>query len=173
MAFIRLAEPNDIPRITEIEISASQKFLTLENAPLCANCTVPTEQLETACSQNLLWVIEDEAEPAGFLCAFEIDCCLHIEELSVSMDHQGKGLGKELLNHVMNFARVRRYSAITLTTDKDIPWNGPFYQRMGFRILAEQEKLPKVYAVLEEDHSKYHDPETRVAMIYKLEELVH
>ena len=173
MAFIRLAEPNDIPRITEIEISASQKFLTLENAPHCANCTVPIEQLAAACSQNLLWVIEDEAKSAGFLCAFEVDRCLHIEELSVSMDHQGKGLGKKLLNHVMKFAREHNYSAITLTTDKDIPWNGPFYQRMGFRILVDQEQLPKVYAVLEEDHSKYHDPETRVAMIYELDTLVH
>lgn len=173
MAFIRLAEQSDIPRITEIEISASQKFLTLENAPYCANCTVPAEQLEAACAQKLFWVIEDEAKTAGFLCALKIDRCLHIEELSVSMDHQGKGVGKELLSHVMNFAREKRYSGITLTTDKDIPWNGPFYQRIGFRILADQEKLPKVYAVLEEDHSKYHDPETRVAMIYALEALVH
>jgi hypothetical protein len=36
-----------------------------------------------------------------------------------------------MLEHIETPGR-RRYPAVTLTTFRDVPWNAPFYTRLGF-----------------------------------------
>jgi hypothetical protein len=36
-------------------------------------------------------------------------------------------------------ARQQALRAVTLTTFRDLPWNAPFYQRLGFNVLAATE----------------------------------
>jgi hypothetical protein len=49
---------------------------------------------------------------------------------------------------VVAWARVQRFPALTLTTFRHLPWNAPFYQRLGFRILSAHEHTPAITAVL-------------------------
>ena len=35
------------------------------------------------------------------------------------------------------WARSHGYGAVTLTTYRDVPWNAPFYERLGFSVLDE------------------------------------
>ena len=57
--------------------------------------------------------------------------------LSVFQRH-GRAWGA-LLDAVAAWAAQRGLPATTLTTFADVPWNAPYYQRLGFRVLAESE----------------------------------
>jgi hypothetical protein len=53
------------------------------------------------------------------------------------------------------FAAIRAhgFAAITLTTFRDVAWNGPYYERCGFRTLDPDEVTPGL-AVLREHEAK-------------------
>ncbi len=42
-----------------------------------------------------------------------------------------------MLEQVIKTARQAAYPAVTLTTFRDVPWNAPFYTRLGFSMLSE------------------------------------
>lgn len=44
-----------------------------------------------------------------------------------------------LVNTVCSWAKRQGYRVVTLSTFRDIPWNAPFYSKLGFRILDESE----------------------------------
>ena len=68
--------------------------------------------------------------PNGF--AFGPDGDLYIAELSVAASHQRQGIGTRLIDAAAEHGRKAGYGFMTLTTYRDIPWNGPFYRRLGF-----------------------------------------
>ena len=39
-------------------------------------------------------------------------------------------------------AAERRFRSASLTTDRTIPWNAPYYERLGFRVLAADQTPP-------------------------------
>ncbi|EPT9379076.1 hypothetical protein ACVTO6_001298 [Proteus mirabilis] len=44
-----------------------------------------------------------------------------------------------LIQTVKNEAKLQQFNAVTLTTFRDVPWNAPYYQRLGFHILLEHQ----------------------------------
>src|SRR5262249_57642651 len=46
-----------------------------------------------------------------------------------------RGIGTRLVSAVCAWAEAQGFSAITLSTFRDVPWNAPFYERLGFRRL--------------------------------------
>jgi predicted N-acetyltransferase YhbS len=59
--------------------------------------------------------------------------------VSVHPDVAGRRIGRGLIEHLAAWARERAAPALTLTTFAEVPWNAPYYQRLGFRILADRE----------------------------------
>lgn len=80
-----------------------------------------------------LWVAEESGRPIAFLAARAEGERLHIDELDVRRDRQGQGLGRRLLATAADYARAHGYVALSLTTFRNVPWNGPFYASFGFR----------------------------------------
>lgn len=58
---------------------------------------------------------------------------MHIDELDVLRAYQGRGIGRRLLSHAIDGARIRAFKVLSLTTFRKIPWNAPFYESLGFR----------------------------------------
>jgi ribosomal protein S18 acetylase RimI-like enzyme len=85
---------------------------------------------------------------AGFLSAIEVDNQLHIQELSVSQHFQGQGIGRKLLLTAIECSRKRELNGLTLTTFRDLRWNEPFYQRLGFETLSHAYPDSRLTAVL-------------------------
>jgi hypothetical protein len=52
---------------------------------------------------------------------------------------------------------------VTLTTFRDVPWNAPYYERLGFQAIADNS--PGLAEIMREEASRGLDPATRVAMI--------
>lgn len=90
-------------------------------------------------AQGLVWVAEDAGRLIGFATCEAFEHELHLWELAVRHDAQGKGAGRAMIAAVVDEARARGLPAVTLTTFRDIPWNAPFYARCGFVELTDDD----------------------------------
>ena len=72
----------------------------------------------------------------GFILAEAHPLTLFIVELSVHLDWQGRGLGRQLIARAAAHARSLGLNSLTLTTFRDVPWNAPFYRRLGFEMMT-------------------------------------
>ncbi|KLN46875.1 GNAT family acetyltransferase [Providencia rettgeri] len=151
MAHIRLAIPTDAKHLPAVEASAGQAFTSIEKYKWLAEGDGQTQQdhLEFI-AERLEWVaVNDSGEPIGFINAENHHDSLHICEVSVSQQWQGRGLGKKLIKQVLGAALARNITVVTLTTCRDVPWNAPYYQRLGFKILEDNELTTELQAILQ------------------------
>jgi GNAT superfamily N-acetyltransferase len=125
-----------LPTLARIELKAAQMFSKdVLPEPMRSSCTEDAA-LRKGHEDGLLWIALDvDAQPVGFLLAKEIDSCLHIKEMSVDPAHARRGLGSRLVQAVIDAAIDRGFAGLTLTTFKNVPWNGPFYEKMGFSVV--------------------------------------
>ena len=112
-----------------------------------------------------------DGRPRGFLCAMLLPAALHIVELAVGLESQRQGVGRCLMEHAICWAYSRRLSNITLTTFRDLPWNGPFYSSLGFRVLSTQQIDARLGRILCEEAMNGMPPHRRCAMRLDLHEL--
>jgi GNAT superfamily N-acetyltransferase len=83
-------------------------------------------------------VVLATGDPAvGFACVEVVDGAAHIWQLSVHPRAARRGRGRALVKAVCDWATANRLPAVTLTTFRDVAWNGPFYARLGFRELDD------------------------------------
>ena len=87
------------------------------------------------------WLAQVDERPVGFLVAETLDSSLFIAEFSLHLEWQGNGIGRRLLGYVSEQAREKGHTSLTLTTFRNVPWNAPFYARLGFEML-DDESLP-------------------------------
>jgi GNAT superfamily N-acetyltransferase len=69
----------------------------------------------------------------GFLLAEAHPSSLFIVELSVHLDWQGKGIGRQLIACAGEHARTLGLTSLTLTTFRDVPWNARFMRGWGLK----------------------------------------
>ncbi|NEE19500.1 GNAT family N-acetyltransferase, partial [Streptomyces sp. SID7499] len=75
-----------------------------------------------------------------------------------------RGIGRDLIAHLAALAATRGMAALTLTTFTDVPWNAPYYARIGFRVLAERELTEGLRAIRAEEAQHGLDRWPRVCM---------
>jgi GNAT superfamily N-acetyltransferase len=148
--FIRLAEPADAPKLPDIEGSAGQVFVQIPGLEWIADDHVMSaEQHLPAITAQTAWVASQDEGIVAFLSAEHVGDALHIHQISVHADAMGQGIGRRLIDAAIAAARVRGLSAVTLTTFRDVPWNEPYYQRLGFETLAARQLDQRLASVLE------------------------
>ena len=133
--------PQDASLLPAVERDAAQLFRKLPHLAFLADAgvlDVEFHSCQIADGMTLVSVDEDD-RPTGFVTAERHGAFLHILELSVSRDAQGKGCGRSLLGALFDSGRRAGMKWVTLTTFRSVPWNGPFYERFGFRQLSEDE----------------------------------
>ncbi len=148
---LRPATSADISRLAEIERAAARLFPAgyLPDP----QATLPTTVLEQAITDGLLIVACTESEPVGFAVAEVIDGWLHLIEVSVDPAFGRRGLGRALVTRVMDTSHARSLIGVSLTTFSDLPWNAPFYQRLGFEAGSADALPSHVAAHLEAETS--------------------
>jgi GNAT superfamily N-acetyltransferase len=149
---IRLARFEELPALREIERAAARLFAEIGLDNVANAGPLPLDFLQAQQRAGLVWVITDAGDqPVGFAAASELDDALYIEEIDVHPAHGRRGLGKRLIETLCAWAEAQGYPAVTLSTFRDVPWNAPFYSRIGFRIVEDGEMGPGLQALL--DHS--------------------
>lgn len=135
---IRPTTLNDIAALPAIERAAAGRFRDFPAlAWLADGEVISAEQHLDYVERGLSWLALANDQPVGFILAEAHPSSLFIVELSVDLDWQGKGIGRQLIARVADHARNRGMTALTLTTFRDVPWNAPFYARLGFDYVTE------------------------------------
>jgi GNAT superfamily N-acetyltransferase len=154
-------------QLPDVERAAATLFAPEDLSPEQREQITPECDFEAAAREGRLWVaLTDEGNAVGFALATELDGDAHLLELDVHPAHGRKGIGAALVRRVVAWARARRLPAVTLTTFRHLPWNAPFYRRLGFRILSAHEHTPALKAVLVDQKGR--GLAKRVAMRLKL-----
>jgi len=138
---IEFAQKKYISELPEISRAAAELF-PVEDLPLALRTeTTPDATFKKAMSEQRLWsVVDEDADKAvGFAYLAEKCGQIHLRELDVHPKHGRQGLGSNLLKKVIIWAKDQNYSQMTLTTFRHLPWNAPFYSRLGFKVIEPSE----------------------------------
>lgn len=132
---LRLAKQGDIPALIAADRAASELFRPTGLVPNMGTVpeSVPADTLSQSIDDGLVIVITDERGPVGFSLTQLRLPTLYLDQLSVDPAHGRKGLGRGLVIATFALAESRGAKDVTLSTFRDLPWNGPFYKKMGFR----------------------------------------
>jgi len=141
---VRPARASDLPHLTRIEGAADALFVELFRDPGWAPPTPGEERARTA---GFLLVADDGAPgaggaPVGFAHVLEEAGEAHLEQLAVHPDHGRRGLGSALTRAALAEAARRGYAVLSLCTYADVPWNAPFYRRLGFAEVPDARLTP-------------------------------
>jgi len=133
------ASPAHVSSLPAIERSAATLFRDAVPAELLEHAT-PESDLLDAQREGTLWVaLGPDDEPVGFARVVVAGTRVHLAELDVLPAHGRRGIGTALVRTVEHWATSGEFSEVTLTTYRDLPWNAPFYVRLGFTIVPESE----------------------------------
>ena len=137
---IRLARHSELASLPEIERVAAERFAEYGLADVLSRIVTSLDLLHDRVETGQVWVgVDAEDRPVGFAVVSTLDGNAHLDEVDVLPDHGRRGIGMALVETACAWARSGGYRAITLSTLRHIPWNAPFYSRLGFRILVEEE----------------------------------
>jgi GNAT superfamily N-acetyltransferase len=127
---------SDIEALVAIDLAAGQMFAPTGLLDADAlNDHVPMSVLADAIRAGLVIVMREDDQPAGFALVSRREGSLYLDQISVDPTHGRQGLGRALIAAVFKLARQQREKRVTLSTFRDVAWNGPFYRRLGFREL--------------------------------------
>ena len=162
---IRRGRAQDLVRLAEAERSAAVTYFAALGSPAEIPEAMAADALEACLAAGLLWVATDRRDvPVGFLAAEVVDGHLFVKEMSVEREHQRAGLGRRLMQAAEDHARQAACGALALTTDRLIPFNGPFYERLGFRAVAADHATPGLRRRLADEIAGGFDPQRRILM---------
>jgi GNAT superfamily N-acetyltransferase len=169
---IRLARPEDIRLLPAIESAAAELYKAQISEPvlnpLVFKSVTHIHELEDARRAGSLWVAADLNDlPVGFALVRMIDGEAYLAEMDVQPSHGRRGLGSALLVKVCDWAHETGIRAVMLSTFRDVPWNGPFYARHGFRVLERGELSPGFQDILKMERNKGLRTDLRVVMRYE------
>ena len=145
---IRAARAAELSVLQDIERAASTMFVDWGRTEIGAYEPPTLVELRHHQQQGRAWVaVSAHDRPVAYLLADIVDGNAHIEQVSVHPRYARRGLGKALIEQAVAWARQRDLGAVTLTTFTDVPWNAPYYQRLGFRRLSDDELTPGLRAI--------------------------
>jgi ribosomal protein S18 acetylase RimI-like enzyme len=142
---VRPMAVHDLDAVKAVERSSGERFRSLADPRLsrCADDEPFTEaELTPYIRDSRAWVAVEGTAVVGFVIVDILDGCAHIEEIAVAAQFGRRGHGAALLREVDRWASSAGLAALTLTTFRDVPWNGPWYQALGFRVLEHDEWTP-------------------------------
>ena len=157
------ARSNEALELQEIERRAGELFRTHKVTAALNPSVTPIERLDRARAEGLLWVARESGRAVGFALVEDTGSAWHLEELDVDPSVGRLGVGRRLVERVAEEAALRDH-AVTLTTFAEVPWNAPYYERLGFVRLEDAELDEPLRNRLHEEAARGLALEDRVAM---------
>jgi GNAT superfamily N-acetyltransferase len=161
----RPARAEDLPHLPEIEHAAAQLFRHTKYSELADDSPPDVALFQSWLQDGAIWVAVDSQENVvGFAVAGEVDRQGFLIELDVHPAHGRRGLGRRLIKPVRAWGREQGYEALRLSTFADVDWNAPYYARLGFRALTEDELSPGLLKIRGQEAASGLDVVRRVFM---------
>jgi GNAT superfamily N-acetyltransferase len=170
MISIRAALDRDADKLPDIERSSGAIFREWPGLEWIADDGVQSlDQHLDLISHGIALVADEQGFGiAGFLNGEVAPDALHLHQIAVHRDRQGRGIGRQLIEAAQQIGAQRGVNALTLTTFRDVPWNEPYYQRLGFRTLQNENLNQRLRTILETERLAGLPLEKRCAMIKTL-----
>lgn len=164
MLTIRLGSEFDVERVQAIEVDAGQRFRAIGLGSIADDDPPSPGVLTAHIAAGTMWVAELDAVLVGYATASIVDGEAHLDQVSVIGDASGTGVGTSLLGCVCAWARDLGSPSVTLTTFRDVPWNGPYYERRGFMVVDETDVGPELASIRAAERAGGMEVAPRVAM---------
>ncbi len=169
---VRLAQPGDVDVLVDIDDDATTLYASYgldlqapQDGAFAAFAHAERDRWRAAAARGRVYLAVDaERRAVGFAALDILDHAPYLDQLAVRRTDMRRGIGRLLLAHAMGWAVQRDGSALWLTTYAHLPFNGPYYERLGFVPIPEDACGPDVRQRLEEQRRVLPAPGERVAM---------
>lgn len=168
MIHVRLARPNELRKLVDIDDAASELYIQAglqlsldKNHPFVATEAVRWAE---AIERGLAHVAVDrEDHPIGFMTLRFVDGEPYLDQLAVRPSNMRRGIGATLLRHAISWSGERPL----WLTYSHLPWNRPYYERHDFVLVPEGACGPEIRVILQDKRAALPDPDQRVAMVHR------
>jgi len=155
---IRRPRADELPCLQVVEVGAGACFADVGMVEIARDDPPSLDLLDERLGAGRLLVVGDPA--AAYVMWSVVDDAVHVDQVSVHPDHARRGIGRRLLERVQEATGV----ALTLTTFRDVPWNAPYYARLGFEVVDASAWGPELTAVVRHEATLGLDRWPRVVM---------
>ena len=127
---IRRAAPSDADAVRSLTRDAYAQWI-----PAIGREPLPMKaDYDKAVREHEIDLLHDGAQLVALIEFIPAADHLYIENIAVSPQHQGRGLGHHLLNHAETKAKTAGLAELRLLTNQAFATNVRLYQSVGFRI---------------------------------------
>jgi GNAT superfamily N-acetyltransferase len=137
---IRLCQPKDIPFIYNIINESAQAYAEHIPTDCYHQPYMSLDELRTEMQRVSLYGWDENGQLTGVMGLEPIKGVTLIRHAYVLTKHQGKGIGRKLLNHL----EAQTYRLL-VGTWAEATWAVDFYKRNGFQTAEDKDLLLKTY----------------------------
>jgi GNAT superfamily N-acetyltransferase len=162
---IRIARVDDIAALIAIEIESGEAFRAVGMQAVADEPPLTADQYKVFVLDERSFVHADaNDEPIAYMLLEPLDGRLFIEQVTTSADYSGKKIGAGLIDFASDYASNFGVAGLSLTTFRDVPWNAPYYARLGFQVVTDSRVTPGLIAKLGTESARGLGAWPRVAM---------
>lgn len=101
----------------------------------------------------------------GFVLTRPLDGALHVDQVTVAHGWGGQGIGRSLMQAAEMLAVREGFARMSLTTFREVPFNGPFYASLGWTPLGDAQLTPGLATERKQEMAAGLDRWPRCAMV--------
>ena len=163
----RFAVPDEAEMVRAIEYEAAQRFATVGLTGIAdarpMNVDFVRRKIEAS---EIIVAVNDTGNCVAFVMFARLATRFYIEELDVLTTWAGRRIGARLIDEVAVLARQAGVPQLVLSTFRDVPWNAPYYRRLGFSVI-ESECLDAKLRAIRAAHVARGLDETKRVFMYR------
>ncbi|MCD5975597.1 GNAT family N-acetyltransferase [Pseudomonas quasicaspiana] len=129
--YFRLSCAEDVPDLCRISAEARLRYRTFPSLAHIAEAPALAPLRFEAC-RVVLALDSNSHKIMGFAAMRPLDGLLYLDNISVRPSASGMGIGANLLSAAIEHAESLGVRAVSLTTFREPPWNGPWFRKHGF-----------------------------------------
>jgi GNAT superfamily N-acetyltransferase len=166
---IELAREEHLADIPGIELAGATLFAEADLPQEIRHRVTAATDLRDALNASRIWVaVHQSRQTVGFAMAEVVDRQAYLTELDVLPEFGRQGIGSRLVRAVAEWAKTCDFDSLSLITFRHLPWNAPFYEKLGFFIIDSAEHGPELVGLMEEERQVGINMNNRVAMKLKI-----
>jgi GNAT superfamily N-acetyltransferase len=138
----------------DIEIAAGEAFRTLGMVAIADDAPPSEEALASYQQDARAWVAAGPGDEAvAYILVEVVESFAHIEQVTVHPTCARQDLGRKFIDHAALWAEGRGLQGLTLTTFERVPWNAPYYARLGFQPVPEHEWSDGLHQIVQSERT--------------------
>ncbi len=149
---IRHVAPAELEALRGIERAAGEQFRAIGMVEIAEDEPLSVEELAEFSADGRAWTaVGADGSPVGYLLVKRVGANAHVEQVSVHPSFARRGIGRRLLDTAADWGRGQGLANLTLTTFAEVPWNAPYYRRLGFHDVPDAALEPGLKQIVAQE----------------------